>query len=109
MDTSNIRGTGAVYIAKDSLDNNQQAPLLKRPLSAQADDGQAKLNVIFEQQKLVIGNPDVFQRADSYKQSSTYDDNPNLRIRKELELYQSIGSQEKREDITQLLGVDIYA
>lgn len=109
MDTSNIRGTGAVYIAKDTLDNNQQTPLLKRPLSALPDDGQAKLNGLYEQQKLVIGNPEVYQRADSYKQLSNYDDNPNLRIRKELELYQSIGIQEKREGISQLLGVDIYA
>lgn len=109
MDTSNIRGAGAVYIAKDTADNNQQTPLLKRPLSASPNDEQAKVNPFYEQQKLIIGDPEIYQRADSYKQTSNYDDNPNLRIRKELEVYQSIGSQGKREDITQLLGVDIYA
>ncbi|MFT5277907.1 MAG: hypothetical protein ACI97K_000002 [Glaciecola sp.] len=109
MDTSNIRGTGAVYIGKETVDNRQQATLVKQPLIAPLDDGQAINNARLEQQKLVIGNQEVFERADSFKQSTSYDDSPSLRIRKELELYQSIRSQEKREDITQLLGVDLYA
>ena len=109
MDTANIKGSNAIFIAKDSVDNAPQSPIIKRAQLEQASDAEQKDKKNTVRQKLVAGNEEVFQRAESFKQSTSYDDNPNLRIRKELELYQSIDTQEKREDITQLLGVDIYA
>ena len=109
MESANIKSSNAIFIAKDSVNNAPQAPIIKSTAIGQAPDAEQKLGDKPEQQKLVLGNEEVFQRADSFKQSTSYDDNPNLRIRKELELYQSIDTQGKREDITALLGVDIYA
>ena len=109
MDTANIKSSNAIFIAKDFVDNAPQSPIIKRAQLEQASNSEQKEKQNTVQQKLVAGNEEVFQRAESFKQSTSYDDNPNLRIRKELELYQSIDTQEKREDITQLLGVDIYA
>jgi hypothetical protein len=109
MDTANIKSSNAIFIAKDSVDNAAQSPIIKRAQLEQAADAEQKSKETTVQQKLVAGNEEVFQRAESFKQSTSYDDNPNLRIRKELELYQSIDTQEQREGITKLLGVDIYA
>ena len=81
----------------------------RRALLEQKADDEQRLGEKAEQQKLVAGNEEVFQRAASFKQSTSYDDTPNLRIRQELALYKSIDTQEKRDDIAQLLGVDIYA
>lgn len=109
MDTSNIKSGSAIYIAKDSVDNAQQSPIIKRAKLEQSTDTEQRIGERAEQQKLVAGNEEVFQRAEAFKQSTSYDDTSSLRIRKELALYQSIDLQEKREGITALLGVDIYA
>jgi hypothetical protein len=101
MDTANIKSSNAIFIAKDSIDNASQTSIIKRALLEQETNA--------EQQRLVAGNEEVFQRADYFKQSTGYDENSNLRIRQELAIYRSIETQEKRDDITQLLGVDIYA
>lgn len=108
MDTANIKGSNAIFIAKDSIDNASQTSIIKRALpepETRAEQGVGKS----EQQRLVAGNEEVFQRADYFKQSTGYDENSNLRIRQELAIYRAIETQEKRDDITQLLGVDIYA
>lgn len=110
MDSVNIKSSGAIYIAKDTIDNAKPTPIIKRTALEEGSGGrQQQLEEKAIQQKLVVGNEEVFDRADTFKQSTRYDDNPNFRIRQKLELYQSINSQEKRDDITQLLGVDIYA
>lgn len=109
MDTANIKSSNAIFIAKDSVDSAIQTPIIRRaPLEQTADEDQ-RVGEKPEQQKLVAGNEEVFQRAASFKQSTSFDDNPNLRTRQELALYKSIDTQEKRDDIAQLLGVDIYA
>jgi hypothetical protein len=109
MDTAIVKSTNAIYIAKDSVDNTPQTPINKRVQLEQNADTEQRFGEGNQTQKLAAGNEEVFQRADAFKQSTSYDDNPNLRVRRELELYQSIDLQEKREGITQLLGVDIYA
>lgn len=109
MDTANIKGSNAIFIAKDSVDNAIQTPTIRRTLLEQTADEEQRVGEKPEQQKLVAGNEEVFQRAASFKQSTNFDDNPNLRTRQELALYKSIDTQEKRDDIAQLLGVDIYA
>jgi hypothetical protein len=109
MDTAYIKSSNAIFIAKDSLDNASQTPLIKRDLLGHSSGAKQKGAVQAEQQRLVAGNEEVFQRAEFFKQSINYDDNPNLRIGQELAMYNSIQTQEKRDDITQLLGVDIYA
>lgn len=109
MDTANIKSSNAIFIAKDSVGNALQTPTIRRALLEQAVNEEQQVGEKPEQQKLVAGNEEVFQRAASFKQSTSYDDSPNLRIRQELALYKSIDTQEKRDDIAQLLGVDIYA
>jgi len=109
MDTANINSSSAIFIAKDSIDNASQTPIIKRAQLGQVNESEQTGQGKAEQQKLVAGNEEVFQRAESFKQSTSYDDNPNLRIRQELETYKSIETQQKRDDITQLLGVDIFA
>lgn len=109
MDTANIKSSNAIFIAKDSVDNAIQTPTIRRALLEQTPDEEQRVGEKLEQQKLVPGNEEVFQRAASFKQSTSFDDNPNLRTRQELALYKSIDTQEKRDDIAQLLGVDIYA
>lgn len=109
MDTANINSSTAIFIAKDSLNNAPQTPIINRIAQEEKSDRAQQLEDKPEQQRLVVGNEEVFQRADTFKQSTSYDDNPNLRIRKELALYQSIDTQDKRDDITALFGVDIYA
>jgi hypothetical protein len=110
VDTANINNTNAIYISKDAVQATQDKPLLRR---RDFDNEQQKPALIegeqLESSKLVVGNEDVFQRAEDFKQTSNYDDTVNLRVRKELELYQSIDKQNQREDISQLLGVDIFA
>lgn len=110
MDTANINNSNAIYIGKDAVQTAQEKPLLRR---RDAENEQQKNTLIegeqLESTKLVVGNEEVFQRAEDFKQNSSYDDNVNLRVRKELELYQSIDKQTQREDISQLLGVDIFA
>ncbi|MFQ3208328.1 MAG: hypothetical protein ACI9IT_002494 [Glaciecola sp.] len=109
MDTANIKSSNAIFIAKDSIENASQTPIISRALPEQVSDSEQKGVVKAEQQRLVAGNEEVFQRAESFKQSTNYDDTSNLRIRQELAIYKSIETQQKRDDITQLLGVDIYA
>ena len=109
MDTANIKSSNAIFIAKDSVGNATQPPTIKRALLEQTPDEEQRVGEKLEQQKLVAGNEEVFQRAASFKQSNSFDDNPNLRTRQDLALYKSIDTQEKRDDIAQLLGVDIYA
>ena len=109
MDTANIKSSNAIFIAKDSVDNATQTPIIRRALLEQTADEEQRVGEKLEQQKLVAGNEEVFQKAASFKQASNFDDNPNLRTRQELALYKSIDTQEKRDDIAQLLGVDIYA
>lgn len=109
MDTANIKSSNAIFIAKDSVDNAIQTPTIRRALLEQTPDEEQRVGEKLEQQKLVPGDEEVFQRAASFKQATSFDDNPNLRTRQELALYKSIDTQEKRDDIAQLLGVDIYA
>jgi hypothetical protein len=109
MDTANIKSSNAIFIAKDSVDNAVQTPTIRRALLEQTADEEQRVGEKLEQQKLIAGNEEVFQRAAFFKQSTSFDDNPNLRTRQELALYKSIDTQEKRDDIAQLLGVDIYA
>ncbi len=110
MDSANINTTNAIYISKDAVQTTQDKPLLRR---READSELQKNTLVEAEQiqssKLVVGNEEVFQRADNFKQNSSYDDTVNLRVRKELEIYQSIDKQNQREDISQLLGVDIFA
>ena len=110
MDTANINNASAIYISKDAVQTTQDKPLLRRKEA----DSELQKNALVEAEqlqssKLVVGNAEVFQRADDFKQTSSYDDTINLRVRKELEIYQSIDKQNQREDISQLLGVDIFA
>jgi|GEM_PF-5015932 hypothetical protein len=109
MDTANIKSSNAIFITKDSVDNASQTSIIKRALLEQEANNEQNGVGKPEQQRLVAGNEEVFQRADYFKQSIGYDDNSNLRIRQELAIYKSIETQEKRDDIAQLLGVDIYA
>ena len=103
MDTANINNSSAIYISKDAVQTTQDKPLLRRK---DLESDQQRNSVIegeqLESTKLVVGNEEVFQRAEDFKQNSTYDDTVNLRVRKELELYQSIDKQNQREDISQL-------
>jgi hypothetical protein len=109
MDTANIKSSNVIFIAKDSVDNASQTSIIKHDLLEQEANAEQRGVGKAEQQRLVAGNEEVFQRADYFKQSTGYDENSNLRIRQELATYRSIETQEKRDDITQLLGVDIYA
>ncbi len=109
MDTANIKSGNAIFIAKDAVDNAMQPPIIRRALLEKNTDEERRIGEKAEQQKLVAGNEEVFQRAASFKQATRYDDTSNHRIRQELALYKSIDSQQKRDDIAMLLGVDIYA
>jgi hypothetical protein len=109
MDTANIKSSNAIFIVKDSIDNASQTSIIKRALLEQETNAEQQGDGKAEQQRLVAGNEEVFQRADYFKQSTGYNENSNLRIRQELAIYRSIETQENRDDITQLLGVDIHA
>lgn len=107
MDSANIR-SNTIFIAKESVANPQ--PQLSE-LRQKADENNQSLIVADQAttEKLISGNQDVFQQADSFKQQNLLDNSINFRVRRELDVYQAIDKQTQREDISKLLGVDIFA
>jgi hypothetical protein len=74
MDTANIKSSNAIFIAKDSIDNASQTSIIKRALLEQETNAEQQGVGKAEQQRLVAGNEEVFQRADYFKQSTGYDE-----------------------------------
>ena len=53
-------------------------------------------------------NPDVIDGADQFRQQATYDQ-PSGRSQQALASYQSFDREEKRAELRNLLGVDLFA
>lgn len=93
--------------AVQPLNNQQQAP--QRPASEdQQRQGNNRAEVAESRQVV----PDVRQsqrRAERWESLNTFYDEPPQRSQKALNAYQNIALSEKREQITSMFGVDVYA
>ena len=110
MDTSNIKAN-TIFIAKESL-ANPQTQQLKPVADTDKQRQNQELSLPVSSEKLIAGNPAVFEQADSFKQKTVFNESADalgFKVRQELEAYQSIDKQKQREDISKLLGVDIFA
>ncbi|MCK7460468.1 hypothetical protein [Idiomarina aminovorans] len=93
--------------AVQPLNNQQQGPQRVAPENEQRP-GQSRTQVADSRQVA----PDVRQskqRAERWESLNTFYDEPPQRSQKALNTYQSVALSEKREQITSMFGVDIYA
>lgn len=93
--------------AVQPLNNQQQAPQKPGPEDQQRQ-GTNRAEVAESRQVV----PDVRQsqrRAERWESLNTFYDEPPQRSQKALNAYQNIALSEKREQITSMFGVDVYA
>ncbi|MCA1767430.1 MAG: hypothetical protein LC639_04300 [Idiomarina sp.] len=93
--------------AVQPLNNQQQGPQRAAPENEQRP-GQNRTEVADSRQVV----PDVRQsqrRAERWESLNTFYDEPPQRSQKALNTYQNIALSEKREQITSMFGVDVYA
>ena len=93
--------------AVQPLNNQQQAPQRPAPQDQQRQ-GNNRAEVAESRQVV----PDVRQsqrRAERWESLNTFYDEPPQRSQKALNAYQNIALSEKREQITSMFGVDVYA
>ncbi|MBF7072501.1 hypothetical protein ISG33_03685 [Glaciecola sp. MH2013] len=107
LDTGNIK-SNSIFITKESVSNSPQALVIEQQKSDQSTASPQVLEAL-PVEKIIAGNSDVFKQADSFKQQSVVNENIRYSLRKELEAYQMIDKQKQREDISKMLGVDIFA
>lgn len=93
--------------AVQPLNNQQQGPQRPAP-EEQQRQGQARTKVADSGQVV----PDARQsqrRAERWESLNTFYDEPPQRSQKALNTYQNIALSDKREQITSMFGVDVYA
>lgn len=89
------------------LNSQQQGPKRSAP-EAQHEQTPPRANV----KASTLAVPDVQQsqrRAERWQSLNTFYDEPPQRSQKALDAYQTVALTEKREQITSMFGVDVYA
>lgn len=103
LESSLVAAQNALVINPSLREPQQQAEAREQQIQRRNTELPAPQVVVRQ------NNPEAFAQADRFRQQQqTFSDNPNNRSRNAINTYQSLATEQQREGLQRLLGVDTY-
>lgn len=103
LESSLVAAQNALVVNPSLRDPQQQAEAREQQI--QRRNTELPLSQIVVRQN----NPEAFAQAERFRQQQqTFSDNSSNRSRNAINTYQSLSTEQQREDLQRLLGVDTY-
>ncbi len=103
VESSLVAAQNALTITPASREPQKQAEV--REQQAQRQTTELPATQVVSRQP----SAETFEQAEKFRQDQGFQERSNTRAKEAINAYQSLASEQKRQEIQQMLGVDTYA